>query len=101
MYFTVTEDGKPLRQRRYNFSEGFYTIANAEYYGITGTRKYLERARDAYKLIYDLNHGLEDPTGLGSKTIPETRTGRALANPMIFLNITSIMRRVDPDHIEI
>ena len=30
MYFTVTEDGKPLRQRRYCFSEGFYCMANAE-----------------------------------------------------------------------
>ena len=36
MYFTVTEDGRPLRQRRYCFSEGFYAIANAEYYGLTG-----------------------------------------------------------------
>ena len=26
MYFTVTFDGKPLRQRRYYFSEGFYAI---------------------------------------------------------------------------
>ena len=33
MYFTVTGDGKPLRQRRYCFSEGFYALANAEYYG--------------------------------------------------------------------
>ena len=31
MYFTVTADGKPLRQRRYCFSEEFYAIANAEY----------------------------------------------------------------------
>ncbi len=36
LYFTVTGDGKPLRQRRYCFSEGFYAIANAEYYGVTG-----------------------------------------------------------------
>ncbi len=36
MYFTVTADGKPLRQRRYCFSEGFYVMANAEYYGVTG-----------------------------------------------------------------
>ena len=35
MYFTVTGDGKPLRQRRYCFSEGFYAIANGEYYGVT------------------------------------------------------------------
>ena len=98
MYFTVTGDGKPLRQRRYCFSEGFYAIANAEYYGVTGERVCLERARSAYELIWALNHGLiQDPTGLGPKTIPETRSGRALANPMIYLNITSVLRRVDPE----
>lgn len=101
MYFTVTADGKPLRQRRYCFSEGFYCIANAEYYGVTGEKEYLERAKKAYKLIYDLNHGAKDPTGLGAKTIPETRSGRALADPMIFLNTTAIMRRVDPDNKEL
>ena len=30
MYFTVTADGRPLRQRRYCFSEAFYAMANAE-----------------------------------------------------------------------
>ncbi len=102
MYFTVTADGKPLRQRRYCFSEGFYCIANAEYYGVTGDKECLERARDAYELIYNLNNGLiEDPTGMGPKTITETRTGRALADPMIFLNTTAIMRRVDPEREEL
>lgn len=101
MYFTVTAEGKPLRQRRYCFSEGFYAIANAEYYGLTGEKVYIDRARRAYELIYKLNNGLiEDPTGLGPKTIPETRTGRALADPMIFLNIISVLRRVDPEHRE-
>ncbi len=99
MYFTVTADGKPLRQRRYCFSEGFYCIANAEFYGVSGDEKYLQRARDAYELIFNLTHGLiPDPTGMGPKTIPETRTGRALADPMIYLNITSVLRRVDPEH---
>ena len=98
MYFTVTAEGKPLRQRRYCFSEGFYVLANAEYYGVTGEREHLERARRAYELIWQLNNGLiKDPTGLGPKTIPETRTGRALADPMIYLNITSVMHRVDPE----
>ncbi len=98
MYFTVTAEGKPLRQRRYCFSEAFYCIANAEYYGVTGDRECLERARNAYRLIYDLNHGMKDPTGLGAKTIPETRKGRALADPMIFLNTTAVMRRVDKEN---
>ena len=102
LYFTVTADGKPLRQRRYCFSEGFYCIGNAEYYGVTGDETCLKRARDAYELIYQLNNGLiKDPTGLGPKTIPETRSGRALADPMIYLNITSVMRRVDPANAEL
>ena len=42
MYFTVTGDGKPLRQRRYYFSETFYCMANAEYYGLTGEKVYLD-----------------------------------------------------------
>ena len=97
LYFTVTAEGAPLRQRRYNFSEGFYCIANAEYYGISGQSVYLERARRAYKLIYDLNNALiEDPTHMGPKTIPETRSTKALGDPMIFLNIIGIMRRIDP-----
>ncbi len=98
MYFTVTADGKPLRQRRYCFSEGFYAMANAEYYALTGNTENLKRARAAYDLIWNLNNGLiQDPTGMGPKTIPETRTGRALGDPMIYLNLTAIMRQVDPE----
>ncbi len=97
MYFTVTEDGKPLRQRRYCYSEAFYALANAEYYGLTGEQDCLQRARRAYDLYWDLNHGMADPTGLGPKTIPETRTGRSFGIPMIILNVTGVMMRVDPE----
>lgn len=97
MYFTVTEDGRPLRQRRYYFSEAFYAMANGEYYGVTGERGHLDRARRAYDLYWDLAHGMPDPTGLGPKTIPETRTGRAFGIPMIILNVTSVLLRVDPE----
>ena len=99
MYFTVTKDGRPLRQRRYNFSEGFYAMANAEYFMLTGKKEHLQRARDAYELIWNLHPGLmEDPVGLGPKTIAETRTGRALADPMIYLNLTAVLRKADPDN---
>ena len=98
MYFTVTEDGRPLRQRRYYFSEAFYAIANGEYYGVTGEREHLDRARRAYDLYWDLAHGMPDPVGMGPKTIPETRTGRAFGIPMIILNVTSVLLRVDPEH---
>ncbi len=98
MYFTVTEDGKPLRQRRYFFSEAFYASANAEYYGVTGDKECLERARRAYNLYWDLSHGGNDPVGMGPKTIPETRSGRSFGQPMIILNVISILLRVDPEH---
>lgn len=100
MYFTVTEDGRPLRQRRYYFSEAFYASANAEYYGVTGEQVYLDRARKAYNLYWDLAHGGCDPVGLPSKTIPETRTGRSFGIPMIILNVIGILLRVDPKHKE-
>ena len=99
MYFTVTADGKPLRQRRYCFSEGFYALANAEYALATGEKEYMERARAAFELIWNLNQGLiEDPVGMGPKTDPETRSGRGLANPMIYLNLCSVLRRCDPEN---
>lgn len=97
LYFTVTADGRPLRQRRYCHSENFYTMANAEYYALTKDSVRIERARRAYDTVYKLNHGLiKDPTGLKPKTIPETRQSRAFGDPMIYLNVTSVMRRCDP-----
>ncbi len=97
MYFTVTAEGQPLRQRRYYFSEAFCSIANAEYYGVTGERKRLERARQCYDLYWDLSQGKPDPVGMGPKTIPETRTGRAFGTPMIILNVTGVLLRTDPE----
>lgn len=100
MYFSVTADGRPLRQRRYCFSEGFYAIANAEMYGVTHKEEYLQRARRAAELVWQLNNNLlSDPTGLGPKGIPSTRQGHALADPMIYLNILNVLCRTDPEHI--
>lgn len=94
LYFTVTAEGEPLRQRRYYFSEAFYALANAEYYGVTSEQVHLERARWAYDLYWDLSHGAPDPAGLGPKS---TRTGRSFGLPMIILNVTGTMLRVDPE----
>ena len=98
MYFTVTAEGLPLRQRRYYFSEAFYAMANAEYYAATGDTVRLERAKRAYDLYWELSRGMSDPTGLGPKTVPETRTGRSFGIPMIYLNVTAVMRRCDPEN---
>lgn len=98
LYFTVTKDGKPLRQRRYFFSEAFYAMANAEFYGVTKDEEYLNRALWAYNFYWYLSHGIKDPVGLPPKTNPETRSGRSFATPMIMLNVISVLQRVDPIH---
>ena len=83
-----------------NIQLGHRTIctANAEYYGITGDKECLARARRAYNLYWDLAHGGKDPVNAGPKTIPETRTGRSFGLPMIILNVISILLRVDPEN---
>lgn len=99
MYFTVTADGRPLRQRRYWFSEAFYAMANAQYHGLTQDKDALLRARKAYEMIWQLFRGfMDDPTGLGAKTIREIRSTRGLAGPMIYLNLSSVMKEHDPEY---
>lgn len=96
MYFTVTADGQPLRQRRYWFSEAFYVMGNAEYAAAAGSEEHLQRARDAYELIWKLSQNLmEDPVGMGAKTITQTRPARAMADPMIYLNLSTLMAQHD------
>jgi N-acylglucosamine 2-epimerase len=97
LYFTVTGDGKPLRQRRYWHSEDFYIMGNAVYGFLTGERVYIERARVYYEMVYKLNRGLmADPSGLPPKTIQETRKTRGLAKAMMSLNISGILETCDP-----
>ena len=98
MYFTVTKDGRPLRQRRYYYSEAFYCMANAEYYGVTKHQEHLERARRAYEIYFNLYQGGADPVGLPNKS---ERPARSLGLPMILLNVTSIMLRIDPERREL
>ena len=76
-------------------------MANAEFYGVTGDKIYLERAKRSYNTYWDLWHGAPDPTGLGAKIIPETRKGRAFSNAMTCLKLSTILVSVDPDGTEL
>ena len=96
MYFTVTREGKPLRKRRYWFSETFYIIANAEYYMATGDSEYLKTAKKYFDFVYGMYCNPDsDPFKITPKSYAETRNTKALANPMILLNVASIMRDAD------
>ena len=101
MFFVTTRDGQALRQRRYHYSEGFYTMACAEYAAAASDGKAIERARRMYETIWALDHGSPDPVGIGPKQIPGIRPGRALAQPMNYLGISAVMRRCDPIHKEL
>ena len=101
MFFTVTRDGRPLRKRRYWFSETFYIMANAEYYIATGDVKYLEAARKYFTFTYEMYQDpATDPFKITPKSYIETRNTKTLAAPMILLNVASIIRDADPDNYE-
>ncbi|MBQ8725885.1 MAG: AGE family epimerase/isomerase [Clostridia bacterium] len=96
MYFTVTCDGKPLRKRRYWFSETFYIIANAEFFMATGDQTKLDEAIKYYDFVYKMyKDPSSDPYKITPKTISETRRLKGLSQPMIMLNVSSIMRNAD------
>ena len=54
MFFTVTKEGKPLRKRRYYFSESFLVAGFTEYYKLTGDKKDLELAEKYFDLMYGI-----------------------------------------------
>ena len=94
MFFRVTRDGRPLRKRRYLFSEAFGVIACAEYFRATGDGRALQRAKATYRLMVDLHR---TPGALPPKVFPETRVTKAHAMPMILLATTQELRQVDTD----
>ena len=98
MYFTVTREGLPLRKRRYWFSETFYIMANAEYYMATKETVYLETAKKYFDFVYGMyKDPTTDPFKITPKGCAETRNMKVLANPMILLNVASIMRDADQE----
>ena len=94
MFYSVTRDGRPLRKRRYLFSESFGVMAFAEFAKASDDAAALRKAKDIYQLMlrYYRTPGLLEP-----KLIPTTRRLKGHAMPMILLAITQILRQVDPD----
>ena len=80
MYFTVTRDGRPLRMRRYVYSECFAAIAFAAYAKATGEARAREDAIKAWAIFL---HHTYTPGVMAPKTDPATRPMQGLANRMI------------------
>ena len=96
MFFQVTEDGRPLRKRRYWYSETFAIIGLAEYAKATGDEFALQKAKDTYKTIVDL---YRNPEKSLPKYFPETRSTKSHAESMILIATTQTMREVDDSSI--
>ena len=79
MYFTVTRDGKPLRMRRYVFSESFAAISSAAIAKATGEEALREQAVKAFStyLRYSFTPGVMVPK------FESTRPTRGIGTHMI------------------
>ena len=93
MYFSVTAEGKPLRMRRYVFSETFAAIAMSEYALATGEQKYAERALQIFK---DIQHFLTTP-GILAPKFEESVQLQSHSIIMILINVGSCIRKVIND----
>lgn len=101
MYYCVTEDGKPLRKRRYYFCEIYYVCACAEYAKAFGDGSCLETARKYYTIVTELQQGIrEDPYYVPPKIFPQTRDTKTLAPVMMMLCIANCMLRCDTENQE-
>ena len=96
MFYSVTRDGRPLRKRRYLFTETFAAIGLAEYAKAAKDEQARNESCDLFKLImrYHTTPGMLEPKG-----IPGTRALKSHAMPMILLATSQVLRQVDDDPI--
>ena len=95
MYFSITHDGRPLRKRRYVFSETFAAIAMSEYALASGNRSYADKA---VKIFKDTLRFLSTPGFLAPKFEPEVKL-QSHSIVMILINVASCLRLVSDDPI--
>jgi len=90
MFFSLTREGRPLRKRRYLFSECFAIIALAAYAEVSCSPERLKRAEELLELVetYRRTPGLLEP-----KVNPSSRPSIGLSLPMILLVTAQELRR--------
>jgi N-acylglucosamine 2-epimerase len=79
MWFHLTREGRPIRKRRYAFSESFAAVAYGELARATGEERYAEKARGCFHefLEHHSRPGRMEPKFTGA------RPRKGLAFPMI------------------
>jgi N-acylglucosamine 2-epimerase len=88
MFFHVTRDGRPIRKRRYFFSETFYVIAAAAYAKASGDEEAATKARLIFSecLAYANGEKKLSPKFTGS------RPSKGIGIPMIMMNTAQQLR---------
>ena len=94
MFFSMTRDGRPLRKRRYLFSEAFAVMALAAYSKAAGDGQAAEQALDLFRLMIRY---LTTPGLLPPKVMPQTRPAKGLAVPMILIVVAQVLRETVND----
>jgi N-acylglucosamine 2-epimerase len=90
-YFQVTRDGRPLRKRRYLFTEVFAAMGLAEYGAASGEAWAVERARRLAELVEEL---LATPGALSPKYESDQWRMRDHSIVMIRVNLYQQFRRL-------
>lgn len=94
MFFSLTREGKPLRKRRYLFSEVFATMALAAYAVAAGEERFARQALDLFRQIL---HYSRTPGLLIPKTNPDVRPMKGLVMPMVLLCTAQEVRKAVKD----
>jgi len=92
MYFLVDRAGRPLRMRRYVYSEVFGVLAFAALAKATGDEQIRRRALGLFEQLVHYLHtpGLTEP-----KVDPQTRPMQGLSPLMCLLNVADTLRLID------
>lgn len=85
LYFTVTRDGRPLRMRRYVYSESFASMANAVYASAAGDAQSAEDAIRFYDTYLDYSF---TPDRMPAKVDSSSRPMKGIG-PLMFCLLTA------------
>lgn len=93
MFFHMTRDGKPIRKRRYFFSETFTVIAYAAYAKAAGDEQIAKEARDLFGkcIAYASGEIKLEPK------FTDSRPAKGLGVPMILINTAQQLRETIGD----
>lgn len=89
MFYIVEKNGRPIRKRRYLFTETFATIALAEYAKASRDKEIFNVAKNTMKMVLDY---YKDPTRLEPKFIPENFSTKGHSMAMIQINTLQVLR---------